>query len=144
MYLLDTNVVSELRKARSGRADANVVAWSRSVAPGSMFLSAITVLELETGVLLIERRDVDQGRLLRTWLEDQVLPAFANRILAVDVEVARRCAAMHVPDRRPDRDALIAATASVHGMVVVTRNVADFAAARIGVLDPWGHATGPG
>ena len=137
MYLLDTNVVSELRKAGSGKADANVVAWAAKVPVPSLFLSAISIMELETGVLLIERRDAAQGKTLRTWLERSVLPAFADRIFAIDTAVARRCATLHVPDRRSDRDALIAATALVHGMTVVTRNVADFDSIDVAVLNPW-------
>jgi predicted nucleic acid-binding protein len=103
----------------------------------SLFLSAITILELETGILLLERRDPVQGALLRTWLDSHVLPAFSNRILPVDNAVAQRCAKLHVPDHRADRDALIAATALVHGMVVVTRNVADLEPTGVKILDPW-------
>jgi predicted nucleic acid-binding protein len=102
-----------------------------------MFLSAITVMELELGTLLAERRDAVQGAMLRSWLNGQVLPAYLGRILVVDVQVAVRCAALHVPDRRSERDALIAATALVHGMTVVTRNVADFAPTGVPVLNPW-------
>ena len=141
MYLLDTNVVSELRKAKSGRADANVVAWAQPIPVGSLFLSAITVLELGLGILLIERRDAVQGKVLRAWLDQSVLPAFEGRILPVDVEVARRCARMHVPDRRSERDALIAATALVHGMTVATRNVPDFSGLDLTLLDPWQTGT---
>lgn len=137
MYLLDTNVVSELRKARSGKADQNVVAWARGVSADLLFVSAITILELETGVLLVERRDPAQGALLRTWLDEQVLPAFSGRVLAVDTAVARRCAALHVPDPRSERDAVIAATALVHHMAVVTRNVADFEATGVAHINPW-------
>ena len=141
MYLLDTNVVSELRKAKSGKADPNVVAWAQPIAVGSLFLSAITVLELELGVLLTEWRDPAQGKVLRAWLDQSVLPAFEGRILPVDVEVARRCARMHVPDPRSERDALIAATALVHGMTVVTRNVPDFSGLDLTLLDPWQTGT---
>jgi hypothetical protein len=137
VYLLDTNVVSELRRAKAGKADPHVVAWAASVPVASLFLSAITVLELELGVLLIERRDPVQGALLRAWLEEQVLPAFAERILAVDTAVARRCAKLHVPDPRSERDALIAATALTHGLIVATRNGADFQPTGVGTLDPW-------
>jgi predicted nucleic acid-binding protein len=140
MYLLDTNVVSELRKAGTGKADRNVTEWARSIPVGSLFLSAISILELETGILLVERRDDAQGQILRRWLDRHVLPAFEDRILAVDATVALRCARMHVPDRRSDRDALIAATASVHGMAVVTRNVADFASLDVEILNPWEQA----
>ena len=137
MYLLDTNVVSELRKVKAGKADRNVAAWAAEVSVGSLFLSAITVQELEIGTLLAERRDPAQGAILRAWLERHVLPAFADRILPIDGEVARRSARLHVPDPRPLRDALIAATALVHGMTVVTRNVADFEPTGVAVLDPW-------
>lgn len=135
MFLLDTNVVSELR--RGDRAHPNVVLWSDSVAASDLFLSAITILELEAGVLLMERRDASQGAVLRKWLDARVLPAFEGRILPVDVAVARRCAALHVPDPRAERDALIAATALVHGLTVVTRNVADFAPMGVAVSNPW-------
>ncbi len=137
MYLLDTNVVSELRKAKSGKADSNVVTWASGVPPLSLFLSAITILELETGVLLVERRDPVQGGFLRLWLNDHVLPAFAGRILAVDTLVAQRCARLHVPDPRADRDALIAATALTHGLTVATRNVEDFAPTGVQISNPW-------
>ncbi len=141
-YLLDTNVVSELRKARIHRANPNVVAWARGVQTTSMFLSAISVLEIETGVLLAQRRDPLQGAALRSWLDMSVLSTFARRILPVDTEVALRCARLHVPDRRADRDALIAATALVHGMTVVTRNVSDFAPTGVAIIDPWAYRDG--
>jgi hypothetical protein len=137
MFILDTNVVSELRKAKHGKADANVSAWAASVPVGSLHLSAITILELETGVLLVERRDTKQGQLLRSWLDDQVMPTFHDRILPIDAVVAQRCAQLHVPAPHAERDALIAATALVHGMTVVTRNVADFAPTGVSTLNPW-------
>jgi len=136
-FLLDTNVVSELRKVRTGKADKRVAKWADSVSATDLYLSAISVQELETGVLLVERKDVAQGRMLRTWLEEHVLPAFSGRILPVDETVARRSAALHVPDPAPVRDSLIAATALVHGMTVVTRNVSDFEAMGVTLLDPW-------
>ncbi|MFJ4145079.1 type II toxin-antitoxin system VapC family toxin [Pseudomonas sp. NPDC089734] len=134
MFLLDTNVVSELRKRH---VDANVVAWANTTTPASLFISAVTVMELETGVLRIERRDPLQGAALRTWLEHHVLKAFAGRILAVDSAVARRCAQLHIPDPRSECDALIAATALIHGMKVVTRNTVDFQHSGVSVLNPW-------
>jgi len=137
MFLLDTNVVSELRKAKAGKADRQVVAWAERQSPSSLYLSAITILELEMGVLQIERRDPSQGALLRTWFDEHVLPAFAGRILPVDTAVALRCAGLHVPDPRSDRDALIAATAIVHGLTVVTRNLADFEPTGVRLLNPW-------
>jgi predicted nucleic acid-binding protein len=137
MFLLDTNVVSELRKIRLGKADAYVAAWADSVESTDLYLSAITVQELETGVLLAERRDPVQGAVLRAWLNDQVLPAFAGRVLPVDTAVALRSARLHVPNHRPVLDALIAATALVHGMTVATRNVADFEQTGARTINPW-------
>jgi toxin FitB len=137
MYILDTNVVSELRKAKSGNANQRVIAWAASVPAGSLYISAMTVLELEMGVLQVERRDRAQGSVMRAWLDEHVMPAFAGRILAVDAQVALRCARLHVPNRVAERDALIAATALVHGMTVVTRNVVDFAATKVALIDPW-------
>ena len=140
MFVLDTNVVSELRKVRNGRADANVAQWADSVNAEDLFMSVITVQELEIGVLLAERRDKAQGAVFRTWLNSHVLPAFEGRILPVDTAVALRSARQHVPNPRPVRDSLIAATAQVHGMTVVTRNLADFEATGVAMLNPWDPA----
>jgi predicted nucleic acid-binding protein len=137
MFLLDTNVVSELRRARVGKADPRVVAWADGIETDSLYLSVLTVMELEQGVLRIERRDMAQGGTLRAWLEGQVLPAFHGRILPIDTVVARRCARLHTPDPHAERDALIAATALVHGMTVVTRNIQDFATTGATLLNPW-------
>jgi hypothetical protein len=136
MFVLDTNVVSELRKP-PGRIDGNVAAWATRLAPGALFLSAITLLELEIGVLQMARRDPVQGALLRRWFDDHLQPAFSGRILPIDAQVALRCARLHVPDRRSERDATIAATALVHGMTLVTRNVQDFEMTGAALLDPW-------
>lgn len=137
MYVLDTNVVSELRKVRFGKADKNVAVWSATVDASDLFVSAITIMELEMGVLSVERRDATQGVMLRSWFEQHVLPEFSGRTLHVDSAVALRCAKLHVPDRRAERDALIAATALVHGMAVITRNVADFEPTGVMLLNPW-------
>lgn len=137
MYVLDTNVVSELRKVRAGKADPNVSMWTAAIDAAALFISAITVMELETGVLQIERRDATQGAMLRAWLHHHVLPEFSGRVLPIDSIVAQRCARLHVPDRRSERDALIAATGLAHGMTVVTRNVADFVATGVSILNPW-------
>lgn len=137
MYVLDTNVVSELRKVKAGKADVNVAAWTATVDAASLFISAITVMELEMGVLQIERRDAGQGAMLRSWLDHHVMPEFSGRVLPIDSIVAQRCARLHVSDRRAERDALIAATALVHGMTVVTRNVADFIATGVTMCNPW-------
>ncbi len=134
MFLLDTNVVSELRKTQ---ADPAVVAWARSVPAYKLYISAITLLEIETGILRLERRDPGQAAPLRNWLEVHVMAAFAGRVLSVDGAVSRRCARLHVPDRSNECDALIAATALVHDMTVVTRNTRDFAFSGAPVLNPW-------
>jgi len=139
MFLLDTNVISELRKAGDGRADTHVTTWLARQDAASFFISAITLMELEIGVLQVERRDPVQGARLRIWLDTQVLPEFAERSLPIDARVALQCARLHVPDPRAERDALIAATALVHGMAVVTRNVGDFKATGVPILNPWDH-----
>ena len=135
MFILDTNVVSELRKAK--KAHQNVKKWAQPLSAAGLYISVISVLELEIGILLIERRDQEQGRILRTWMDRHVLPTFSGRILAIDTAVAQRCAMLQVPNPRSDRDALIAATALVHGLTVATRNVADFERMGVGVLNPW-------
>ncbi len=135
MYILDTNVVSELRKAK--KTHQNVKKWAQPLPAASLYISVISVLELEIGILLIERRDRKQGAILRAWMDRHVLPTFSGRILAIDTAVAQRCATLHVPNPRLDRDALIAATALVHGLTVATRNVADFERMGVGVLNPW-------
>ena len=135
MFLLDTNVLSELR--RQNKADPKVAGWANGVHAGDMFLSAITILEIEAGALMLQRRDQAQAGILRTWIDQKVLPAFDGRILPVDTTVAQRCARLHVPNTRAERDALIAATALVHRMSVVTRNVADFQPMGVVVVNPW-------
>lgn len=141
MYLLDTNVVSELHRAIRGKGDLRVTAWLARTGLPTCFISVITLMELEIGVLRLERRDMAQAMPLRAWLETRVLPEFSERVLAVDETVARRCAALHVPDPRPERDAMIAATALAHGMTVVTRNTTDFEPTGVALLDPWQYGT---
>ncbi len=135
MFLLDTNVVSELR--RPERADTQVLRWAASVAQPIQFLSSITILELEVGALSLRRKDEIQGNALWTWIRHSVLPQFAGRILPFSAETSLLCAPLHVPDRRPQRDAIIAATALEHRMTVVTRNVRDFATMGVPLLNPW-------
>ena len=137
MFILDTNVVSELRKIRSGKAVVQVAKWADSVNASTLFISVITVLELENGVLRMERRDAQQGLLLRSWLDNQVLPEFAERTLPIDAAIAQCCARLHVPDPRAERDALIAATAFVHKMAIVTRNTIDFKNMGVKLINPW-------
>lgn len=136
-HLLDTNVIRELRKPE-GRADVGVRAWVAARAPSDLCLSAITVLEVEAGIGRIARRAPAQAARLQAWLDEELLDAFAGRILPGDVPVARSAARLHVPDPRPERDALMAATAAVHGLAVVTRNAKDFEPLDVAVINPWG------
>jgi toxin FitB len=135
MYILDTNVISELRRGR--KTHPKVKQWAEALPSASLYISVISVLEMEIGILLIERRDKEQGAILRAWMDRHVLPTFSGRILAIDTAVAQRCATLHVPNPRSDRDALIAATALVHGLTVATRNVAHFERTGVGVINPW-------
>lgn len=135
MYLLDTVTVSELR--RPEKMSAGLAAWAKRSAPSAQFISAVTIFEIEHGVLMMERRDADQGRVLRTWVDTVLVPKFAGRVLSVDAGVARQCAALHVPAPKSERDSLIAATALVHRLTVVTRNVRDFEPMGVRLLNPW-------
>lgn len=137
MYLLDTNVISELRKAAARKADLSVLDWANTVSADELFISVITLMELEIGIKSLERKDANQGSLLRGWLEQQIIPEFADRTLAIDVTTALRCAGLHVPDKRSERDAFIAATALAHGMTVVTRNIKDFQLVGVELINPW-------
>lgn len=137
MYLLDTNVISELRKSNGGRIDPCVKAWAASVPIGSQYLSVITVMEMEIGALQMERKDARQGRLLRAWLNEAILPQFEGRILGIDLAIARYCAQLPVPDPCSFRDSLIAATARVNEMTVVTRNISHFLRAGVTIVNPW-------
>jgi predicted nucleic acid-binding protein len=135
MYVVDTNVISELRKGT--KSERSVRAWAQAVPSASLYLSVVSVLELEIGILLVERRDRKQGAVLRAWMDNHVMPSFSGRILAIDTAVAQRCATLHVPNPRSDRDALIAATALVHGLTIVTRNVSHFQGMGTAVVNPW-------
>lgn len=137
MYLLDTNVLSELRKVKKGKCDPAVFAWSQTISPSVLFVSVITVFELEVGILLLARRDRLRAAKMRHWLDDQIIPAFAGRILNVDLPIALTCATLHVPDKRPERDAFIAATALHTDFIVVTRNIRDFQGTGVQLLNPW-------
>jgi len=137
MYLLDTNVLSELRKRRSGKINPAVEAWAGTIDQVDMYLSVVTIMEVELGIALLERRDARQAGVLRLWLHEKVMPAFTGRILPIDATIALRCARLHVPDTKSERDAWIAATGLAHDLTVVTRNLADFAGTGVTLLDPW-------
>ncbi len=137
--ILDTNVLSELRKVASGRADAVVAAWAQVQDFNHAYLSAVTVMEIEIGILRLERHDAEQAGLLRAWLHDSVLIEFDDRILPFDRAAALRCAALHVPDPASDRDAMIAATALTHRLPLATRNLADFRGMGVVLTNPWDY-----
>jgi len=136
MYLLDTDIVFELRNAKAGGTDPGLAAWAAGAPRTSLFISAVTLLELETAAVQVERRDKIAGLALRTWLDNQVAQAFEGRILPVDAAVARGRTRVALTD---SRDALLAATALEHGLTLVTRNVAAFKVNRLKVFNPWGY-----
>jgi len=141
-YLLDTNVIAEIRKQSRVRPgtpgiNGNVKGWLTTVRATDLYLSVITIFELERGFLLLERRDPIQASILQSWVRNEVLNAFAGRILPIDLAVAQRCATLHVPHPMEDRDALIAATALIGGMTVVTRNDSHFQRTGVTFLNPW-------
>lgn len=136
-FLLDTNAVSEFWKATRGTAEPGFIRWATAAIPESLYLSAVTILEFEIGLLSLERRDPVQARPMRRWFENLLLVEFSERILPVDLPVVRKCAALHVPNRKPERDSHIAATALVHNMTVVTRNIRDFEPTGVRILNPW-------
>jgi predicted nucleic acid-binding protein len=136
MYLLDTNVVSELRKLQVGKADPNFSAWFAGISLDLIYVSVITLFEIEHGVLLIGRRDRAQAEVLRRWF-DKIQVQLEDRVLPVDQVTALHCASLNVPDPRPWRDAFIGATAHVHRMVLVTRNLRDFQGLNIQTVNPW-------
>ena len=140
MFLLDTNVVSELRKAKSGKADAQVLAFMASLEASALYVSVITLMELEVGVLLRERTDPRAGASLRAWFDHQVRPEFVDRTIPIDVAVAMHCAGLHAQNPRSYRDALIASCAHIHGMTVITRHVADFVELGVPLVNPWEEA----
>ncbi len=136
-WLLDTNVVSEFRRIVTGKGDAAVAAWQSTLPTSDMYISAITLMELEIGVLSMERKDARQCAVLRRWVTSVVRPEFVGRTLAFDSDAALRCAPLHVPDPGSWRDRAIAATALANAMTIVTRNVRDFEGTGVAILNPW-------
>ncbi|MEM9568345.1 MAG: type II toxin-antitoxin system VapC family toxin [Cyanobacteria bacterium P01_E01_bin.34] len=141
MFLIDTNVVSELRTVGSQYANPNVEQWAKATPGEQTYISVITLFELERGILFAERKDPPKGKILRQWLEDRVLPQYADRTIPITIDIARHCATLHVPNPMPDYDSLIAATALVHSLTVVTRNTEDFERTGVKLFNPWQQST---
>lgn len=139
MFLLDTNVVSELRKIGTTRANINVEKWARATPGEQTYLSVISIFELERGVLLAERHDNAQGKILRQWLDHHVLAKYSDRVIPITAAIAQRCASLHVPDPMSDYDAMIVATAIIHSLTIVTRNIGDFERTGVRLLNPWNY-----
>jgi toxin FitB len=137
VFLIDTNVLSEFRLLHDNRADKAVAAWASLHDPDTFFMSAVTLMEAEIGIRRMEWRDPRQGRVLRDWFNGVILPRYRTRILPIDDRVATLAATFHVPNPAPFADSLIAATAIIHGMTIVTRNVRDFGFPSVAVLNPW-------
>lgn len=137
MLLLDTNVVSELRKVASGKADPNVAVWNETIDPAETFISSVVLHELEIGVRLMEYNDPIAGKILRNWLENTVIETFSGRILPLDGAAAVQAAKWHIPDPKPINDAYIAAIAFTRRMTLVTRNVKDFEGMGVALVNPW-------
>lgn len=137
MYVLDTNIISELRKVIAGKGDQSVTNWFKSVPYHQLYISAISIMEIEIGILSKERKDPQQAKILRAWFDNYVLPEFSDRTLNIDKSVALCCANLHVPNPRSERDALISATAIANGMTIVTRNVKDFQVTGVRIINPF-------
>ncbi|WP_114087961.1 type II toxin-antitoxin system VapC family toxin [Thalassospira profundimaris] len=137
MYLLDSDVIVELRKAGTEKANDNVVKWAQSVPTAGTFLSAITILELEISILELEWQDEARGELMRQWLDENVIPAFDGRVLPINEKVARTFARFHSRTRHSEGATLLAATALVHGLTVVTRNTDEFKQTGVTLCNPW-------
>lgn len=135
MFIVDTNIVSDLRKPN--KAAPELVAWAEAQDPAKVYISAISIFELELGIRRKAHTDAVQGKVLMDWFEGIVLPFYQGRTLPVCFDTVRACAPLHVPNKRPERDAFIAATALFHQMTVVTRNEKDFVGMNCALLNPW-------
>lgn len=137
MYLLDTNAISELRKAKNRKAHPNFMAWLATVNPQALYINSIVMMELEKGILLKYRKDPFQAKILENWLNYVVVPEFKDRTFIIDNAIAKVCATLHIPDKKADNDAWIGATAIAYDLTLVTRNVDDFADIPVKILNPF-------
>ncbi len=137
MFLLDTNVISQLRHLSTTRMNQQVNQWLQSIHLEDAFLSVFSLFELEKGILLKQRKDPLQANILRQWLSANIMPVFKDRVLLFDSQLSELAASLHVPDPKPEIDSFIAATALHHGFTLVTRNVQDFESMNVSLLNPW-------
>jgi toxin FitB len=135
MFVLDTNVISELRPGKKNQS-TEVRHWAAKQTTTALYISAVTLFELEMGIQALENKSPPQGSAFRTWLLS-VRSTFSGRILPFTENTAPICAALHIPNPRSDRDAMIAATAIEHGFTVVTRNEIDFVQTGVAIINPW-------
>lgn len=137
MYLFDTNIISELRKMSNSKIDPNVSNWIAQICPEDTYISVISIMEMRAGIMQKMRKDLIQGNYLQHWYDNVMLPAYQGRILPITAKVATICAELHVPNKRPTNDALIAATAMAHNYTLVTRNTKDFQGLKMKLFNPF-------
>ena len=135
MYLLDTSVLSVLRSP--GEEDAKLVAWASQQQTFNLYVSSISILELKLAILQKRKISPGEGEVLNTWLQKQVLQGFKGWVVAFDGEMAEYCAALHVPNPKSERDAMIAATCLVKNLSLVTRHPLDYKHIKIQTIKPW-------
>ncbi len=141
MYLFDTSAITELRKAKHKnkkfKADPGLIEWVKHVDHSTIYVSSIAFMEIEIAILSMEKKNKHQGKLLRNWFDELVKPAFDGRVIAFDQAIALKCAALRVPDPHRMRNAIVAATALVHKMILVTKNEKDFIYTGVDIVSPW-------
>ena len=137
MYLLDTNIISELKKLDSGKIHPQVQRWAYSINLMQTKISVVSITEIRTGILSLARKDQAQAASLDNWFTNRLLPAYRTKTLPVDAKVALIYAQLNVPNKRPINDAYIAATAIAHKLKLVTRNIQDFQGIPITLENPF-------
>ncbi|WP_228777398.1 type II toxin-antitoxin system VapC family toxin [Lonepinella koalarum] len=137
MFLIDTNVISELRKIPLGDANVNVSEWAMRIPEEHIFISVVSIMEIKRGILTLQRRDPTQAKIIQQWFENIIKAQFQSRILPINLKTAEICATLHAPNKRPENDAWIAAIALEHNLTLATRNVKDFDIAELKIFNPW-------
>jgi hypothetical protein len=137
MYLLDTDVIWGLRDRDSESSEEQLFEWAANQMPSTLFVSAITMMEFENGIRVLERKDKPAAAAIRKWIETRVRPAFEGRIIAIDDEVVRSWSHLAYSDFR---DGMLAATALHHGLILATRNLENFRTGKVKTVNPWNYA----